>query len=378
MSLDIHNPYCSLWHDTAMSFPAPWDEQKTYERSPFSFFGSLLQSSSKSDINSSSSNCRSSKRLDNEDDNSLPTFTSLYGSVNSVAHNFSMDSSEISHKSRRKSSRGKKRSVKFSNTVNCILIPCREDLAQMKCILWQSDDEIANAISEAQNEIEGTLTSCESGLSLYSTMSLIYRPCQNRPHSQLRILIIDDSMVSVKMLIYMLTKGKKMMGIHDDLVIHHVATPAAALEQFQTRSYNIVIIDQNLTVKSTTRSSSLSVSSDGNTSHENSDGGASSDDDSVFTSNKLAKTLSDYTSSLQGHDLCKLLRKTENEGCVIVGISAMICDLTSSLATSEESDISKRVKKQFLDCGADFVWPKPLPTPTMAWDDLLQRLPLEF
>lgn len=169
-------------------------------------------------------------------------------------------------------------------------------------------------------DIEDTLTAHGSGLNLYSTMDLIHRPCmENGIRNQFRILVIDDSVICRKMVMFKIAKGHKEADLGESLFLKQAASYDQAQAAMEIDNYNIVFVDENLGKE-------------------------------PF-----------------GHQLIPHIRR-HNEACVIVGISSLINDPKQG----------PEVHKRFTDNGADFVWGKPIPSHRKVWEKLLEYLPMEF
>ena len=119
--------------------------------------------------------------------------------------------------------------------------------------LWYTDGEIYAEAKEAEKELLMTIPTNVPTLSLYAAMNLLYRPCSFKGRVfHFNVLIVDDSVVSRKMITLHLTQQHKKSGMAESLYIHHANSYSSALQIIKKKSFNVMIIDQVLGVKSDT------------------------------------------------------------------------------------------------------------------------------
>ena len=145
--------------------------------------------------------------------------------------------------------------VTFHETVQCVLIPSREDIRRqgLNSELWYTDNEIFLEGKEAEKELLMTIPTNVTTLSLYAAMNLLYRPCSQKGKIfHFNVLIVDDSVVARKMITLHLTQQHKRSGMTESLYIHHADNYSSALEIIKKKSFNVMIIDQVLGTSSGT------------------------------------------------------------------------------------------------------------------------------
>ncbi len=287
-----------------MGMPLPWHEKILYQS-----WGKIIFNAN----NNNKDNTIPSKSINVSSSSSSLYFSQYDNNNNSNNKNNSYMNTYTNKKSR---------SVKFSNTVLCILVPSREDLMKISSDLWWGDHEICNSRVEAEYDLKNTLSSNESNLTLYSAMNLIYRPCTKDIKSQFRMLIVDDSYVCRKLLMFNIKLGHRSHNIKENLILQQSGDINTALEQVKTRFYNVIVIDYLL----------------GN--------------------------------DEKGTNLIEEIKKLNLENIVLIG--------TSTLLTNENPAVIAETKQLLMDSGADMVWPKPVKDPIKAWEELMDHLPLEF
>lgn len=183
---------------------------------------------------------------------------------------------------------------------------------------------------DAQEEIQKTLTSDSSNLSLYAAMNLLYRPCIKGKHDRkdhFRMLVVDDSTVARRMFIHTIVMGHRSGGTKEHLYVHQADCYKSALEALQTHTYNLICVDEHLTID--------------------------------LGSSKM----------IYGSEILRLARQ-QFENCVLIGISACL-DLAH-----ESTELGRETRKRMVASGADIVLRKPIPADT--WQQLITCLPMEF
>ena len=143
--------------------------------------------------------------------------------------------------------------VTFHETVQCVLIPSREDLRNqgLSADLWYTDVEVRAECEEAEKELLMTIPTNVPTLSLYAAMNLLYRPCSQKGKIfHFNVLIVDDSVVSRKMITLHLTQQHKKSGLTESLYIHHADSYSSALQIIKKKSFNVMIIDHVLGTES--------------------------------------------------------------------------------------------------------------------------------
>ena len=290
---------------SAMGMPLPWHEKLLYQ----SWGKIVFNTTATSKDNVSSSSSIPSKTL-NVSSSSL--YYSQYESKDTKNKNNSYMNTYTNKKSK---------SVKFSNTVLCILVPSREDLTKISSELWWDDQQIHDSRQEAENDLKNTLSSNESNLTLYSAMNLIYRPCTKDIKSQFRMLIVDDSYVCRKLLMFNIKLGHRSQNIKENLILQQAGDINSALEQVKSRMFNVIVIDYLL------------------------------------------------ANDERGTSLIEEIKKL-NLDIVLIGPSTLLAD--------QDPAIVSETRQLLMDSGADMVWPKPVKDPVKAWEELMEHLPLEF
>ena len=184
---------------------------------------------------------------------------------------------------------------------------------------------------EAQEELQKTLATNSSSLSLYAAMSLLYRPCikgSNDRRDHFRLLVVDDSVVARRMFIHTIVSGHKASGTKEHLYVHQADSYKSALESIQTHTYNLIVVDEF-----------------------------------------LSPVEAGEASGFFGSDLIRHAR-AQLENCVLIGISGYL-DMDS-----ENTEVGRETRKRMNAAGADIVLRKPVPRDT--WQQLLTCLPIEF
>lgn len=224
------------------------------------------------------------------------------------------------------------RRVTFSSTAQCVLIPSRGDLMQQKLgeLLWFSEADLEAAKKEGQAELQLTLASNSSNLSLYAAMSLLYRPCSmkgiKRPCDHFRILIVDDSTVARRMVIHNIVTGHRLSGAQEHLYVHQAVSLPTAMDSIHMHTYNLICVDQYL---------------NGDADREHGDGAT----------------------------IIKQARK-QFDNCIIIAMSAALD------VPGESTELGRKTYRNMMDAGADVIFRKPLPVD--LWQQLVQLLPIEF
>lgn len=290
-----------------MGMPLPWHEKILYQ----SWGKIIFNNNSNNHTNNSKDNLSSS--IPSKSINVSPSSSSLYYSQYGNGKNTSYMNTYTNKTSR---------SVKFSNTVLCILVPSREDLRKISSDIWWDEHEICNSREEAERDLKNTLSSNESNLTLYSAMNLIYRPCMKDAKSQFRMLIVDDSYVCRKLLMFNIKLGHRSHNIKENLILQQAGDIPTALEMIKTRFFNVIVIDYLL----------------GN--------------------------------DERGTNLIEEIKKLNLDNIILVG--------TSSLLANPDPAVVLTTKQLLMDSGADMIWPKPVKDPVKAWEELMDHLPLEF
>jgi CheY-like chemotaxis protein len=296
-----------------MGMPLPWHEKLLYQS-----WGKII-------FNNNNHHNNSTILINNKDSSLIPSKNILSSSSSSSSLYYSQyeNNTTKGNKSYMNTYTNKKsKSVKFSNTVLCILVPSRDDLMKISSDIWWDENEISSSRIEAENDLKHSLSSNESNLTLYSAMNMIYRPCIKDNKSQFRMLIVDDSYVCRKLLMFNIKLGHRSQNIKENLILQQAGDIQTAMEQVKTRFYNVIVIDYLL------------------------------------------------ANDERGTSLIEEIKRLNLDNIVLIG--------TSSLLTDKDPLVIQQTKQLLMDSGADIVWPKPVKDPIKAWEELMEHLPLEF
>lgn len=176
-------------------------------------------------------------------------------------------------------------------------------------------------LQEAEEEFYEMLSIDEEGLHLHSAMNMLHRPCAGgKMNGQLRVLVVDESIVSRKMTMFSLARGHAFSR-KDETLLFRQAKSCDAIKDIFSKSvdpFNVVFIGEG-----------LMTDGDG--------------------------------------EVVRLCRECY-ENCVLIGL--LYLD-----ASGEEN---RKLESLFMEYGGDFVWRQPLPDPTTMWAQINHYLPVEF